>query len=98
MTDRFVMRLRPSECQLLPQYQHFGFQPPPALEAVAQHADEKEGNCNHVTIMLDSLLAAETQVDGVFGSDNLAVRDRNHHVHMIRHQMPFFDPAFLLCC
>jgi hypothetical protein len=52
MTDRFVMRLRPSECQLLPQYQDFGFQPPPALEAVAQHADEKEGNCNHVTIML----------------------------------------------
>jgi hypothetical protein len=49
MSDRFVMRLRPSECQLLPQYQDFGFQPPPALEAVAQHADEKEGNCNHVT-------------------------------------------------
>jgi hypothetical protein len=27
-------------------------QPPPRLEAVAQHADEKEGNCNHATIML----------------------------------------------
>jgi hypothetical protein len=29
---------------LMPQYQDFGFQPPPRLEAVAQHADEKEGN------------------------------------------------------
>jgi hypothetical protein len=26
---------------LLPQYQDFGLQPPPRLEAVAQHADEK---------------------------------------------------------
>src|ERR1700730_4151905 len=32
--------------------QDFRFQPPPRLEAVAQHADEKEGNCNHTTIML----------------------------------------------
>jgi type IV secretion system protein TrbE len=37
---------------LRPQYQDFRFQPPPRLEAVAQHADEKEGNCNHATIML----------------------------------------------
>jgi hypothetical protein len=36
----------------MPQYQDFGFQPPPRLEAVAQHADEKEANCNHATIML----------------------------------------------
>jgi hypothetical protein len=27
----------------MPQYKVFGFQPPPRLEAVAQHADEKEG-------------------------------------------------------
>jgi hypothetical protein len=27
-------------------------QPPPRLEAVAPHADETEGNCNHATIML----------------------------------------------
>jgi hypothetical protein len=32
--------------------QDFGFQPPPRLEALAQRADEKEGNCNHATIML----------------------------------------------
>jgi hypothetical protein len=38
--------------ELMPQYQDFSFQPPPRLEAVAQHADEKEGNCNHPTIML----------------------------------------------
>jgi hypothetical protein len=36
----------------MPQYQDFGFQPPPRFEAVAQHGGEKEGNCNHATIML----------------------------------------------
>jgi len=40
------------DIELMPQYQDFGFPPPPRLEAVAQHADEKEGNCNHATIML----------------------------------------------
>ena len=40
------------DIELMPQYQNFGFQPPPRLEAVAQHADEKEANCDHVTIML----------------------------------------------
>jgi hypothetical protein len=38
--------------ELMQQYQDFGFQPPPRLEAVAQRADEKEGNCNNATIML----------------------------------------------
>ena len=37
---------------LMPQYQDFGFPPSPRLETVAPHADEKEGNCNHATIML----------------------------------------------
>ena len=40
------------DIELMPQYQDFRFQPPPRIEAVAQHADEKEGNCNHTTIML----------------------------------------------
>jgi len=39
------------DIELISQYQDFGFQPP-RLEAVAQHADEKEGNCNHATNML----------------------------------------------
>jgi hypothetical protein len=38
--------------ELMPRYQNFGFQPPPQLEAAAQYANEKEGNCNRVTIML----------------------------------------------
>ena len=29
------------DIELMPQYQDFGFQPPPRFEAVAQHADEK---------------------------------------------------------
>jgi hypothetical protein len=40
------------DIELMPQYRDFGFQPRLRLEAVAQHADEKEGNCNHATIML----------------------------------------------
>jgi hypothetical protein len=47
--------------KLMPQYQDFGFQSPSRLEAVAQHADEEEANCDH--------LAAVTTADGVFGSD-----------------------------
>jgi hypothetical protein len=33
--------------ELMPQQDDFGFPPPSRLEAVAQHADEKEANCNH---------------------------------------------------
>ncbi len=43
---------RVQDIELMQQYQDFGFQPPPRLEAVAQRADEKEGNCNNATIML----------------------------------------------
>jgi hypothetical protein len=35
----------------MPQHQDFGFKPSPRLETVAQHADEKEGNCEHPAIM-----------------------------------------------
>src|SRR5436190_18770839 len=40
-------RALPQDIELMPQYQHFRLQPPSRLEAVAQHADEKEGNCDH---------------------------------------------------
>ena len=46
----------------MPQYQEFSFQPPPRLEPVVQHADEKEGNCNHLTIMF--LFAAYRELSG----------------------------------
>jgi hypothetical protein len=39
------------DIELMPQYQDFGFQPPSRLDAVAQHTDEEEGNCNHAAIM-----------------------------------------------
>jgi hypothetical protein len=39
------------DTELMPQNQNFGFQPPSRLEAVAQHADKKEANCNHPAIM-----------------------------------------------
>ena len=37
--------------ELMPQYQVFGSQLLSRLEAVAQHAEEKEANCNHSTII-----------------------------------------------
>ena len=52
----------------MPQHHDFGFQPSSRLEAVAQHADEKEGNCEHSTICSDSLVIANP-MDGVFGTD-----------------------------
>jgi hypothetical protein len=39
------------DTELMPQNHNFGFQPPSRLEAVAQHADKKEANCNHPAIM-----------------------------------------------
>jgi hypothetical protein len=48
---RLAWRALPLDIELMPQYQDFGFQPPPRLEAVAQDANEKERYCNHATIM-----------------------------------------------
>jgi hypothetical protein len=39
------------DVELMPQYQDFGFQPRSWLDAVAQHTDDKNGNCNHSEIM-----------------------------------------------
>jgi hypothetical protein len=39
------------DTELMPQNQNFGFQPPSRLEAVAQHTDEQEADCNHSAIM-----------------------------------------------
>jgi hypothetical protein len=39
------------DIELMPQNQYFGFQPSSRLEAVAQHTDDKNGNCNHSEIM-----------------------------------------------
>jgi hypothetical protein len=41
----------PKHVELMSQYQDFGPQPPSRLEAVAQHADEQEADCNHSAIM-----------------------------------------------
>jgi hypothetical protein len=37
----------PENIELMPQDQDFRFQPPSRREAVAQHTDEEEGNCDH---------------------------------------------------
>ncbi len=49
------------------------------------------------------LFVAPRYVDGTFSFDEthylghcLLVRNRYHHVHMIWHQVPFFDPVFFM--
>ena len=39
------------DIELVPQNQDFGCQPPSRLEAVAQHTDDENANCNHSAIM-----------------------------------------------
>jgi hypothetical protein len=53
----------------MPQGDDFGFQPPSRIEAVAQHADEEEANCDHQSQSCSDSLAAGTPADEVFGSD-----------------------------
>jgi hypothetical protein len=39
------------DIELMPQYHDLGFQLLSRLEAVAQHADEQEADCDHAAIM-----------------------------------------------
>jgi rhodanese-related sulfurtransferase len=59
---------------LTPQHQDFGFKPSSRLEAIAQYADEKEGNSEHPAIIQQSCSDSPgfaNPMDGVFGTDNL---------------------------
>jgi len=60
------------DIELMPKDQDFGFQPRSGLEAVAQHTDEEEGNCDHQPQSCSDSAAAVTPTDGVFGSDREA--------------------------
>jgi hypothetical protein len=55
--------------QLMKQNQNFGLKPRSRFEAVAQHADEKEGNCDHQPRLCCDSPTAANRPDGVFGSD-----------------------------
>ena len=57
------------DVELMSQCQHFGFQPPSRLKAIAQHADEEEGNCDHQPQSCSDSVAVVTPADKVFGSD-----------------------------
>jgi hypothetical protein len=48
---RSTWRTLPKNVELMPQHQHLGLQLLSRLEAVAQHANEKEANCNPAAIM-----------------------------------------------
>ncbi len=58
------------DIELMAKDQDFSFKLPAGLEAVAQHADEKKGNCHHRPRSFDSVMAATT-ADEVFGSDRV---------------------------
>ena len=66
---RSAWRALLEDIELMPQDQDFRFQPPSRLEAVAQHADEKEANCNHQPQSCSDSVPAATPADGLFGSD-----------------------------
>jgi hypothetical protein len=51
------------------QNQKFSVKPPSRLEAIAHHADEKEGDCDHQRGSCSDSGTAATPADGVFGSD-----------------------------
>ena len=44
-------RVPMQDVELMPQDQDFGLQPLLRLEAVAQHAEKQEADCNHSAIM-----------------------------------------------
>ena len=46
--------------KLMPQDQDFGFQPLLRLEAVAQHAEKQEADCNHSAIMFRFVAVGES--------------------------------------
>jgi hypothetical protein len=60
------------DIELMPQGQVFGFQPSSRLEAVAQHADKEECDCDLRSQSCSDSVAAVTPADAVFGSDRRA--------------------------
>ena len=57
--------------QLMTQNQKFSVKPASRLEAIAHHADEKEGDCDHQRGSCSDSGTAATPADGVFGSDRV---------------------------
>ena len=53
----------------MPQHQDLGFKPSSRLEAVTQHADEKEGAIVNIQQSCSDSLATPNPMDGVFGTD-----------------------------
>jgi hypothetical protein len=64
--------------QLMTQNQQFSVKPPSRLEAIAHHADEKEGDCDHQSALCSDSGTAATPADGVFGSDSRRDLKQSH--------------------
>src|SRR5437763_11477952 len=78
----------------MPQNQVFGFQLPSRLEAVAQHADEKEANCDHQSQSCSDSPAAVTPADGDFGSDRVIESLASVGHKELKKTGVFFVPGF----
>src|SRR5476649_2327549 len=61
--------------QLMTQNQKFSVKPPSRLEAIAHHADEKEGDCDHQRGSCSDSGTAATPADAVFGSDRGGIEE-----------------------
>src|SRR5450759_1532144 len=73
--------------QLMTQNQKFSVKPPSRLEAIAHHADEKEGDCDHQRGSCSDSGTAATPAAGAFGSD----------ISFFRLQLQSITPIFSLC-
>ena len=69
-------RAQSKHVQLMTQNQNFGFKPRSRLEAVAQHMNEKEGDCDHQRGSCSDSGTAATPADRVFGSDTYLAKLR----------------------
>src|SRR5262245_16684560 len=59
------------DIELVPENQDFDLQLPWRFEAVAQHADEQEADCNHSRSCSDSSLAASQRIEFSEATANL---------------------------
>src|SRR5476649_2793317 len=84
--------------QLMTQNQKFSVKPPSRLEAIAHHADEKEGDCDHQPQLCCDSSTAATLPDGVFGSDTLCsagcplLDQSEQNLNLARAGLSAYDP------
>jgi len=85
-------RTQSKHVQLMAHNQNFCFKPPPRLEAVAHHTDEKEDSRDHRTASCSDSLPAVTP-DRVFGSDTRS-RERARLASAVQQELEKVEVAW----